>query len=1567
MREKTVEFKTIFEALPGHFLILEPDSPDYTILAISDELLRITGREREQMVGKSVFEAYPEHPGAVTATGPAALRGSLEKAIRTGQPDHLPLVRYEVSKAGGVFEARYGSSCTKPVLDQAGEVRYLIHSLQEKTNKRLEESESCFRHLVGQAPVAFCLTRGGEGVIESINAAMLGIMGKAQAAEVLGKKMAEALPEVEDQPMLAIARKVADTGEPFQGNEVPVSLRAGEKLEQHFFNVSYTPLIEEGVVTGVIHLATDVTGQVVARQAVEASEARFRSLAQNAPDVITRHGKDYRYLYASPRIEQFTGIRAEDFPGSTYRELGLPDALCALFDEHLAYVFAHQTRHTLEYAMPGGKGYILSRMVPEYNEAGEVDSVLVFSTDISDRKRAEEALRESEEKYRTLFEAMDEGFFLCEVVFDQAGSPVDIYYQEANPAATRIVGEDFTGRRLKEISPGNEARWCEIFGRVARSGQAERLEQYDGSARKWYTLYAFKVGDQHSRKVAVLFRDITERKRREANAAFLVDVADQMSRLSTVEEIMATVGAKIGAYLRVKSCSFVDVDDARGEITVFDAWSTTNVPGLRSHTLRLSDFMNEELSRAGRAGEVLIVHDTLTDPRIEGRDHTRLGIAAYVNVPFHRQGGWTNNLAITDSQPRQWQDDEIELFRELSNRIFPRLERARAEQALQESEQRLRLATEAADMGTWDWNLPTNEIHWNHRHFALLGREPTPGPVRPEDFARQLHPADREWVWQRLQAAVAQQHAFDAEFRIVRADDGQTRWMSNYGQAMEVGPAGDTRRMAGVVFDITTRKQAQQALQQSEEQFRTVVNLVPDLLWRSDAQGETNWYNQRWYEYTGQTPAEAAAYGWAAAVHPDDQAHSVRRYHAAVLSGQRLQQEHRIRSAAGEYRWFQVQALPFRDEQGRVAECFGAATDIHQLKLAEAAMVADNASLEALVAERTQALRESQELLQSVFDTSLIIMMVLRAVRDEAGTVQDFRIVMGNRELARETGRTDLVGKLYSQEYPGVRRTRIYELMLGVLETGEPAGLEYYYPHEGFNKWYASQFVKLDDGVVVTNLDITERKLAEEKIREQAHFIARVNETLPDLMTVTELPSGQVLYINRDPHETPGFEREKVLHVPLEQQTDLLRMHPDDAALLPDYFVRAAALADHEIATYSYRARFNADHWRWFHVRGSVFARDPATGAATRILSVSQDVTARKEAEGELLKSYQVLGQAEQVARMGSWEYDMSTGSFTWSAGMYGLFGLPTGSPIRVETYLDYAVEEDLPVARKIVEKIKQHRPFQETLRIKVDGQEVTLKIKAIVQPDPQEGVGKMLGVDVDLSEVKRLEQENLRMHLQQQQQLLNAILEAQEEERRRISESLHNGVGQILYATKLNLAGVNLAALPDRKPEVEARLLTTEALLTEAIVETRRVSHELVPVLLKEFGLQKATEEFCSRFARTGIQLDCHCFPERLSPQLETALYRMGQELLNNIVRHSGATRARLEVSKDRDVVYLEAQDNGKGIEPAAQRGQRPGKGIGMSIIEDRVKLLGGRLEIDSRPGKGTLVTISLPLGKGT
>ncbi|HLV02268.1 MAG TPA: PAS domain S-box protein [Acidobacteriota bacterium] len=173
------------------------------------------------------------------------------------------------------------------------------------------------------------------------------------------------------------------------------------------------------------------------------------------------------------------------------------------------------------------------------------------------------------------------------------------------------------------------------------------------------------------------------------------------------------------------------------------------------------------------------------------------------------------------------------------------------------------------------------------------------------------------------------------------------RWYDVY--AFRIGPA-EQRQVAVLFDDITEKKKAQEILRESEERFRAVAELVPDLLWRSDPDGKSTWYNQRWMEYTGQTRVQAAGYGWIDVIHPDDRSRSLDNYERAVRTGQPLQQEHRIRRHDGVYRWFLVRAEPVRDVEGKILHWFGAATDVHEQRAAVE-------SLEWRVEKRTRQVR----------------------------------------------------------------------------------------------------------------------------------------------------------------------------------------------------------------------------------------------------------------------------------------------------------------------------------------------------------------------------------------------------------------------------------------------------------------------------------------------------------------------------------------------------------------------------------------------------------------------------------
>ncbi len=515
MPENLLDYRAIFEALPGSFVILSPNSPFYTILAISDQLLTLTGREREAVIGKSVFEAYPENPDALTASGPSSLRLSLHNAIDKKTVDQMPPVRYDILNAAGVFEARYWSSSSKPVLNPQGEVLYLIHATQDITDQiQAEKARSALGkleknyELLLKAPVAVSIVTGPENVVELANQEMLRLWDKT--AEVIGKPLLEAMPHLRTQGFPEVLDQVRKTGEPFYATEYPAALPLGGKARVRYYNFFYQPYYQhpaDKAATGVFSVVHEVTEQVLARKKVEASEARFRSLAENAPDVITRHGKDYRYLYASPRIEGLTGIKAEAFVGKSYRELGLPEELCRFFDQHLAYVFAHQSLHTVEYAMHEGKGYLLSRMVPEYSEQGEVESVLVLSTDISERNRTEAALRESEARFRLMADAVPQIVWLTDpegrveffnkqwtlytgaayqattaaqvaasFVHPEDGAPTMEAFQKARQAGSTFLVE----HRIRSVT--GEYRWFLVRAEPYRDAQTGELIRWFGAS-----------------------------------------------------------------------------------------------------------------------------------------------------------------------------------------------------------------------------------------------------------------------------------------------------------------------------------------------------------------------------------------------------------------------------------------------------------------------------------------------------------------------------------------------------------------------------------------------------------------------------------------------------------------------------------------------------------------------------------------------------------------------------------------------------------------------------------------------------------------------------------------------------------------------------------------------------------------------------------------------------------------------------------------------------------------------------------------------------------------------------
>ncbi|PJJ60820.1 PAS domain S-box protein [Hymenobacter chitinivorans] len=222
-----------------------------------------------------------------------------------------------------------------------------------------------------------------------------------------------------------------------------------------------------------------------------------------------------------------------------------------------------------------------------------------------------------------------------------------------------------------------------------------------------------------------------------------------------------------------------------------------------------------------------------------------------------------------------------------------------------------------------------------------------------------------------------------------------------------------------------------------------------------------------------------------------------------------------------------------------------------------------------------------------------------------------------------------------------------------------------------------------------------------------------------------------------------------------------------------------------------------------------------------------------------------------------------------------------------------------------------------------------------------------------DVTERVRLAEEATALKLRQQQEVLAAILTTQEEERKRIAEALHNGVGQLLYAAKLNLE--NRAGTIQNR---EAAL----SLIDEGIKATRTISHELTPGILEDFGLKIALEELTKRIPKQQLHVHLHLHGlEQVRPRLyDVATYRIVQELLTNIIKHAKAHEAYVYVVHEDGHLHISAEDDGIGFTSTAGTGKQA-KGIGLAGIRNRLDLLGGTLTVDSRPGKGSIITIEI------
>ena len=1254
-------------------------------------------------------------------------------------------------------------------------------------------------------------------------------------------------------------------------------------------------------------------------------------------------------------------------------------------------------------------------------EDGEVAGLVVVFRDVTERNQTLAALRESEQRFHTLADTIPQLAWMAEpdgaIFWYNRG-----WYEYTGTTLEQMRGWGWETVHDPQILPEVVEHWKTSLA----TGEEFEMEFPLKGADSKFRWFLTRVNPQRDSQ-GKIFRwfgtntDITERRQSQRDADFLASIGDDLNQIADTNEMIRFVTAKIGTYMDLSVCAFVHIDETGKTAAITHDWHRPDVPDLVG-VYPLSDYLADEFQIALRAGESFVICDTAADPRItQTESYEVLKIRAFVVVPAIKSGEWRFAFALYRSDPYDWRSDEIDMARQLTDRIWARLERdiaeekeqthnrqlavvARSSQKLILGEQRLAImlkdiftdvaeavnteiffhyvaGNEPGQMNLTNWSGITRDERnfFAHMKFGehFCGRvAESHERMIIEDLAINEFPGGEV-----LRAAGVKAYAgfpLIAQGQLVGTIAFVTRARSQFseGELLTIQTVCD---LVAVTLDrVHAEERLSELYQRTEQQsriFNTTLSSITDFAYIFDREGRFLYSNKPLLDLLGITLEEIIGKNFFDLNYPRDLATRLQsQIQQVVKTKEIVADDTPFTNPEGKPGFYEYIFSPVIALDGSVELIAGSTRDITERKHIEEEL-RESESRFSLAQEAGNVGIWDWDVATNGIFWSETMWRIYDADPAEANPDEAFWLSRIHED-DRERANLSVQQRLASTMDRHIDMFRIVQ-------------------RDGVVRWIESiATIQRDEAgnpvrMYGVDLDITEKKNIEERIRRSENQLRVITDSVPGLISYID-KDCRYRFVNRKYTEWFGIPAEEFTG---QHMRDMLGAKVYKV-LKPNVEMVLSGKACTIETTVPYK---NAgERFVQFSYVPDIADDNSVPGFYVLVT----DLTDRKLMEDLLRSSEERLSSLmESFTDYAIFSTDLDGQIESWNSGAENVFGY-SGSEILGRSaeilFIPEEVAKGIP-DREMKTARKEGRSPNERWHVRKDGS----RFFAAGEMTPLYMGGSLSGyanICRDRTEAKRLADELQLAHdglevrvidrtkelaetnallVQQMEEqafiedqrlgLLKRLFTVQEDERGRIARDIHDQLGQRLTALRLKIA--SLKDLSNGNAEIGERIDHLQEIAEHLDREVSFVAWELRPSILDNTDFANALKHYVEEWSRysdiyaefdqiklTGLDLDT---------DIKTNLYRITQEALNNAAKHARADRINILLEKQGDDLILIVEDNGRGFEmPENGIDRKLDKGFGLVGMRERTALISGTLEIESAKNKGTTVFVRVPLG---